>query len=181
MITFSNRFGAGKYNLTVAAELRFQRIQDSIATNPQFSFIAPRYFTAYAESTFPVAFFIDGRQTDGQLDMTTARGFFQNSRMPNDFWRSGTPSGFGLPIGQIFAAHPVQPGANQGINNYVLDPNSANLSQFCKLYTDFVNNTIKSLYPNPTGVLRTALNQNLGFLFAPIAGSGCTQVFPYGQ
>ncbi|KAL0577960.1 Aromatic peroxygenase [Marasmius crinis-equi] len=31
----SNRFGAGKYDCAVAAELRFQRIQESIATNPE--------------------------------------------------------------------------------------------------------------------------------------------------
>jgi hypothetical protein len=58
---FSNRFGAGKYNLTVAGELRIQRIQESIATNPEFSFVSPRYVTAYAESVFPINFFIDGR------------------------------------------------------------------------------------------------------------------------
>jgi hypothetical protein len=93
LTAFSDKFGAGYYNLSVAAEFRFQRIQDSIATNPQFSFISPRYFTAYAESVFPIAFFIDGRDSSGQLDMNVARGFFQDSRFPDGFFRpnlSGT-------------------------------------------------------------------------------------------
>lgn len=166
----------------MAGELRFQRIQESIATNPQFSFISPRYFTAYAESVFPVAFFVDGRKGDGQLDMDVARGFFQDSRMPNDFFRANGSIGFDkLDIGTVFAPHPIQPGENHGINNYILDPNSADFSTFCKLYEDFVNVTVKGLYPNPKGVLKNALKKNLEFLFAPINGSGCTQVFPYGR
>ncbi|KIJ28718.1 hypothetical protein M422DRAFT_269926 [Sphaerobolus stellatus SS14] len=40
-VEFNNKFGGGNYNLTVAAELRWQRIQESITTNPNFSFIVP--------------------------------------------------------------------------------------------------------------------------------------------
>jgi hypothetical protein len=181
LVAASNQFGAGFYNLTVAGEYRFQRIQQSIATNPQFSLISPRYYTAYAESVFPVAFFIDGRRTDGQLDMTTARSFFQNSKMPDGWFRSGVTTGLnrvGGGIAAVFARHPtVQPGGNTGaVNTYTLNPNSANFSNFCKLYTDFVNVTIRSLYPNAAGDLLTALNTNLNFLFGPLESSGCTQV-----
>ncbi|KAF8958560.1 Chloroperoxidase [Flammula alnicola] len=183
LTTFSNKFGAGFYNLTVATEFRFQRIQDSIATNPQFSFISPRYYTAYAESVFPIAFFIDGRDPSLQLDMNVARGFFQNSRMPNDFFRSNvswTVNLIGGGIGLIFEPHPIEPGANNGsINSYTLDPNSADFSDFCKLYTDFVNNTVRGLYPNAKGALLNALNKNLDFFFSPLADSGCTQVPPF--
>ncbi|KDR72024.1 hypothetical protein GALMADRAFT_74335 [Galerina marginata CBS 339.88] len=180
-VDFSNRFGAGKYNLTVAGEFRWQRIQDSIATNPEFSFVSPRFFTAYAESTFPINFFIDGRQTDGQLDLTVARGFFQNSRMPDDFHRAnGTRGTEGIDL--VAEAHPIEPGSNVGgVNNYVVDPTSADFSTFCLLYENFVNKTVKGLYPNPTGALRKALNTNLGFFFSGISDSGCTQVFPYGK
>ncbi|KAF8956879.1 Chloroperoxidase [Flammula alnicola] len=180
-VDFSNRFGAGKYNLTVAGELRFQRIQDSIATNPTFSFVSPRYFTAYAESVFPIKFFVDGRQADGQLDLDVARGFFQNSRMPPNFHRANqsmTATGDRV----VAAAHPIQPGRNVGgVNNYVLDPTSADFSAPCLLYQNFVNQTIRGLYPNPTGVLREALNINLNFLFQGSNSPGCTQIFPYGQ
>ena len=77
---FTNRFGSGNYNATVAGELRYQRIHDSIATNPEFSFVSPRYFTAYAESVFQFLFFVDGRVSDSQLNLTVARGFFRANR-----------------------------------------------------------------------------------------------------
>ena len=182
--SFSAEFGGGNYNLTVAAELRHQRIQQSIATNPEFSFISPRYFTAFAESIFPLVFFVDGRLANLELNMTNARGFFQNSEMPEDFFRAKQPFGLneiGAGIDIIFAAHPIQPGANQGVGNFVLDPASANLSQFCLLYTNFVNETVRSLYPSPTGILRDALNANLDNFFSPLPTQGCTQFFPFSH
>lgn len=183
-VAFSNEFGGGNYNLTVAGELRFQRITQSIATNPTFSFVAPRYFTAYAESVFPLNFFVDGRKNDGQLDMVTARGFFQDMRMPDGFFRAnGSQSVAG--IDNVVEAHPLPPGSNvNGVNTFTPDPTSANFSTFCLLYTNFVNKTVGGLYPNPTGVLREALNTNLNFLFDALNGVSpglCTQVFPFGQ
>lgn len=117
--------------------------------------------------------------------MTDARGFFQNMQFPEGFFRPNQSFGLneiGEGIDIIFSAHPIQPGTNQGVNNYVLDPASANLSEFCLLYTNFVNNTVRGLYPNPKGVLRDALNANLDNFFSPLGtGSGCTQFFPYGK
>ncbi|KAF9552972.1 aromatic peroxygenase precursor [Agrocybe pediades] len=180
-VDFSNRFGAGKYNLTVAAKLRAQRIQQSIATNPTFSFVSPRYFTAYAESTFPINFFVDGRRNDGQLDMTTARGFFQNSSMPDGFFRANGSKGADG-IDQVAAGAFIAPGGNVGkVNSYTVDPTSADFNHFCQLYTDFVQKTIFGLYPSPSGVLLDALNTNLNFLFLGVKDSGCTQVFPYAN
>ncbi|RXW13620.1 hypothetical protein EST38_g12234 [Candolleomyces aberdarensis] len=181
-VNFSNRFGGGFYNLTVAAELRFQRIQESIATNPQFSFIAPRYFTAYAESVFPVNFFVDGRSSEKKLDMEAATSFFRDGRYPPDFYRAPQPSG-GEGIGIIFLAHPVAPGENRDgkVNNYVLDPTSADFSNFCLLYTNFVNKTVRGLYPSPTGILRRNLIKNLGFFYSGIKDLGCEEIFPYGK
>jgi hypothetical protein len=201
--SFSDRFGNGNYNKTVAAEYRFRRIQDSIATNPNFSFISPRYFTAFAESVFPFRFFVDGRVQDGQLNLTNARGFFQNSEMPNDFFRRNGAFGLnetGPDVTDLFAVHPISPGYNQGVGNYIIDPASANFStvsinfvlnlpfpyqhqtlQFCQLYTDFVNITVRSLYPNPQGSLRDALKANLDNMFIPMGQQGCSQIFPYGS
>ena len=183
---FSNRFGAGYYNTTVAGEFRFQRIQDSIATNPEFSFVAPRYFTAYAESVFPFLFFVDGRVSDGQLNLTVARGFFQNSSMPDGFFRANRSIDFneiGDPLGTVFSAHPIQPGKNQGgVNNYVFDPTSASFTNDpCLLYYNFVNQTVRSLYPAPTGALRDALNFNLNIFYGAFQDPNCTQLFPFGQ
>jgi hypothetical protein len=79
--------------------------------------------------------------------MTDARGFFQDMKMPDGFFRAKEPFGLALiggGINFIFAVHPIQPGVNQGINNYVLDPASANhilfaLYQLCERdYSVFV-------------------------------------------
>ncbi len=167
--------------MTVAAEYRFHRIQDSIATNPQFSFIAPRFIGAYGDSVNPINFFVDGRKNDGQLDLDSARGFFQFSRMPDGFFRANGPKSTEGVI-QVAMAHPMRPGGNVGrLNSYTLDPTSADLTTFCLQYETFVNKTIKGLYPDPSGILRKALNKNLDFLFLGTKGKGCTQVFPYGQ
>lgn len=187
LVEFSNRFGGGKYNFTVASEFRWQRIQDSIATNPNMSFVSPRYFTAYAESTFPINFFIDGRLKTRELDLNVARSFFQDNKMPDGFFRSnGSRGAQGMDL--VANPYPIQPGRNVGgVNNYVTDPTSANFSTFCLLYENFVDKTVKGLYPNPTGVLRKALNINLDYFFQGLTSVGdrgpdaCQQVFPYGK
>ncbi|KIJ42636.1 hypothetical protein M422DRAFT_170825, partial [Sphaerobolus stellatus SS14] len=162
LVAFSNQFGGGNYNLTVATEYRFHRIQQSIAENPTFSFISPRIVTAYGEATFPFVFFVDGRKADGQLSMKDALGFFRDGRMPDDFHRADASKTSDLVdngVDAIFTAHPVQPGGNNGtVNSYTLDPNSAGINDTCKGYTDFVNVTVRSLYPNPQGALRNNLN-----------------------
>ncbi|TEB20542.1 hypothetical protein FA13DRAFT_1837000, partial [Coprinellus micaceus] len=156
------------YTKTVAAELRFARIQESIATNPQFDFTAPRYFTAYAEATFPYVFFGDGRvplKPDGTF----------GQQVPEDYHRPATPSG---PSGAsaLFEAHPVQPGKNaNGINSYTPDPDSADFSNFCLLYTSFASTIVQGLYPNPKGVLRRNLIINLQNLFDAMEGRDCEQ------
>lgn len=119
----SNKFGAGKYNVTVAAEVRWNRIQDSMARNPTFDFTTPRIFTAYAESIFPYRFFVDGRSPTAELDLTVARSFFQNGRYPDDFYRRNGSFGLeGDDFNLLIAPHPISPGHNEGAGNYVLDP-----------------------------------------------------------
>ncbi|KIJ39642.1 hypothetical protein M422DRAFT_257470 [Sphaerobolus stellatus SS14] len=149
----SNHFGGGSYNLTVATEYRFYRIQQSVAENPTFSFISPRIVTAYGEAAVPFVFFVDGRKADGQLSIEDALQFFRDGCMPDDFHRADGLKAFNLvenSVNAIFAAHPVQPGGNNGtVNSHTLDPNSAGISDTCKGYTDFVNVTARSLYPNP--------------------------------
>ena len=151
--------------------------------NPTFSMVSPRLFTAYAETVFPINFFIDGRDKSGQLDLEVARGFFQHMTFPADFHRhDGAISNEG--VDTVFNTHPIVPGANQGrVNSYKADPTSATLSEPCTRYTTFVERNIKSLYPNPTGVLKEALNVNLQFLFdaTVAAGENCVQVFPFGR
>ncbi|KDR68079.1 hypothetical protein GALMADRAFT_146570 [Galerina marginata CBS 339.88] len=180
-VDYSNKYGAGKYNLTVAAELRHFLHQDSLKRNPQFSLVSPRLFTAYGESVFPINFFIDGRQKDGQLDLNVARGFFQNMMLPPDFHRhDGSISNEGFE--SVFNKYPVQPGGNtRGVNTYKADHSSPTLFEPCKRYSDFVNKNIKALYPHPTGLLRKAINTNLQFLYESTLSDNCAQVFPYGR
>lgn len=103
--------------------------------------------------------------------------------MPDDFFRSNVSSTLdriGTGIGVIFEKHPVEPGANNGtVNSYTLDPNSADLTDFCKFFTDFVNVTVRGLYPNAKGVLLDALNTNLDFFFSSLQGQNCTRVPPF--
>jgi unspecific peroxygenase len=68
---------------------------------------------------------------NGELNLTNARGFFQNSQMPNDFFRRNGSFGLeeiGPDISAIFTPHPISPGFNQGVGNYVIDPASANFT-----------------------------------------------------
>jgi hypothetical protein len=113
--------------------------------------------------------------------MTNATLFFRDSKFPADFWRPPAPTG---PAGiiDIFLAYPIAAGRNVGeVNTYTPDPTSADFNNFCLLYTNFVNQTVKGLYPNPKGVLRRNLILNLGFFYDGIDGAGCTELFPYGQ
>jgi len=100
--------------------------------------------------------------------------------MPKGFFRSnGSKSTEGM--AEIGSAHPIRPGRNVGkVNSYTIDPSSGDLGTFCLQYETFVNKTVE-FYPNPTGVLRKALNKNLGFLYQAAKGGGCRQLFPYGQ
>ncbi|TFK21675.1 aromatic peroxygenase precursor [Coprinopsis marcescibilis] len=183
-VDFSNRFGNGFYNYTVGGELRFHRIQQSIATNPQFSIRGFRHITAYGEAAFVANLFVDGRKTGANahhLDMDSALNFFRDMRFPRGFFRPSSPTAAeGADI--IFAAHPTQPGRNNGaVNSFVVDTSMGGLTDPCTFYVQFVNTTVRALYPNPTGVLRRNLIINLGFFYDALAPPNCPQVFPYGQ
>ncbi|KAF9445367.1 Cloroperoxidase, partial [Macrolepiota fuliginosa MF-IS2] len=175
-------YGGGRYTWDVAKEFKWQRIQDSIATNPQFSLMQPRYFTVYLETTFPINFLVDGRITENRtLSKEDALTWFKTNKFPEDWYRTGIPSAFEN-ITDVANAHPIKPGANtNGVNTYEVDPTQPDLSQFCGIYIDFANRVVKSLYPNPTGVLLEALNINLQFLYDSVVES-CPgqQQFPYG-
>ena len=177
-------YGNGFFNTTVAGELRFHRIQQSIATNPKFEMLGFRHNTAYAEASFPATFFVDGRKTGseaGQLDMVTAERFFKDMQFPVDFHRPAAPVS-GQDIGTIYAAHPTLPGKNvNGVNTFEVDTSIGSITDPCGFYNGFVNVKVKGLYPNPKGALRRNLNKNLQFFYDTFADSGCPQIFPYGQ
>ncbi|KAH6905634.1 Chloroperoxidase [Coprinopsis sp. MPI-PUGE-AT-0042] len=180
-IDYSNTYGGGFYDLPAAHALRTQRIAQSLATNPQFDFTSPRYFTAFAESVFPLNFFRDGRIADGKLDLASAESFFIQERFPKDFHRKPTPGGV-EGFDYLAERANILPGRNNGtVNNYVPDPDSANFGTFCLLYQNFVSKTIKGLYPNPKGLLKYALNTHLDYFYKGFGVPTCPQVFPWGK
>lgn len=93
-----------------------------------------------------------------------------------------------MPTGivQIFSAHPIPPGKNQGqVNTYTEDPTSGSFTNFCALYYNFLNITVKNLYPNPTGTLKRNLAINLRYIYQnlpslPGSTEKCDELFPYG-
>jgi unspecific peroxygenase len=183
---FSMIYGNGFFNHTVAAELRYHRIQQSIATNPTFEMLGFRHSTAYAEASFPSTFFVDGRKNGseyGQLDMVTAESFFKDNRFPDDFHRPSAPVD-GSAIPAIFLAHPTQPGRNvNGVNTFEVDTSIGSLIDPCGFYDGFVNVKVKGLYPNPTGLLKKNLIKTLQLFYETFSAQGldCEQVFPYGK
>lgn len=107
-----------------------------MARNPNFTFTTPRYFTAYAESVFPFLFFVDGRDNSTSLNTTVARGFFQDTQFPVDFYRRNGSIGLanlGV-MGLLAEAHPIAPGHNEGAGNYVLDPEDPGFTAGVRLF-----------------------------------------------
>ncbi|KZW03092.1 Cloroperoxidase [Exidia glandulosa HHB12029] len=168
LVQISKEVGGGKYNITAATEMRFQRFQDSVARNPTFNFANPRFATAFAETAFPLAFFIDGRDKSLALDLDVMRGFFKDSSMPPDFHRRDGASDAGdSEFDIIQLSHNYFPGFNNGTGGSCI---SLTMHQFV--------NTTMELYPNPQGALRRALNVNLDNFFIPVS-SDCAQLHPF--
>ncbi|KAE9399087.1 Cloroperoxidase [Gymnopus androsaceus JB14] len=182
-------FGSnGTLDVTSAAVHRHNRILDSIARNPNFTFVTPRYLTAYAETTFPLAMFVSNQTSDSSmtLGLDDARSFFQKHKYPDNFFRRNGSYGFtevGELATEVFELFPdIFPGNNEGVGNYVLDPNDPgfNGDSLCFAYYKQTNFTL-SLYPDPTDELRTALQQNLATFYSVLGDPTCEQVFPFGQ
>jgi hypothetical protein len=183
-VDFSNRYGDGYYNLTVAAEYRYYRIQQGIATNPTFSYIFPRFFMGYGESVLPLNLFVDGRENTtvlggARIDMATALSFFRDHRFPPDFHRASAPAA-NTGLQEIMAARPVQPCRNEDgkVDNCVVHEISPDDAGPCGIYNHFID-TALTLYPNPNGVLRRNLMLNMHYFYL-VFEQACEERFPYG-
>jgi len=186
-VSASKSHGNGSYNIAAAAEVRWLRIQDSMARNPAFEFTLPRYFTAYAESTFPYQMMVDGRNgNSGQLNLDVAYRFFEGAQFPVDFHRRDGPFDFPTLIPEVITlldAHPVKPGHNAGAGNYVLNPDDPGATLgACGIYTTYVNNIVIPLYPNTDGALKLALANNLKTFYNSVLTAGpCAELLPFGN
>ncbi|KAH7102097.1 heme-thiolate peroxidase [Auriculariales sp. MPI-PUGE-AT-0066] len=176
MVDYMDKFGNGRYNIHAAAEYRFARIQESIATNPWFFFGNPRFATGYAESTFPLEFFSNDSTIDWErgTSLENVKSFFLEHKFPDGFHRRGTPF---TPSG---GTHPMQPGMNIGrVNSYTpVDFNQGETRGTCALYTRFVRVTLE-MYPHPTKELSKALAGNIHNFFQAVKDVGCTELFPF--
>ncbi|KAF9443217.1 aromatic peroxygenase precursor [Macrolepiota fuliginosa MF-IS2] len=183
LTSYMDRYGGGRYTWDVAKEAKWQRIQNSIATNPEFSLMQPRHFTVYLEATFVINFFVDGRMTENRsLGKEEALSWFKTNRFPDDWYRPGAPTAFEN-ITDVAKAHVIEPGRNvNGVNTYEVDPTQPDLYNFCGIYVDFVNRVVPMMYPNPTGDILEALQINLQYLYDS-AAEACPgqQQFPYGK
>ncbi|KIJ48572.1 hypothetical protein M422DRAFT_247419 [Sphaerobolus stellatus SS14] len=186
-IATSAKFGVnGIYVLTAAAEIRNDRLQDSIKTNPELVFTSPRTLSPYSEAVFPTIFFFDGRLNNNQLSIDAARHFFDLQQIPADFHRQPAPVNFTIVeplVRAMFSKYPLVPGVKHGKNSYVQLPKTSALSDFCGIYEDIALRVVKEQCPHSTGEFRSALNKNLGFFFDAVVTehSRCTQVYPYGR
>ncbi|KAF8138874.1 heme-thiolate peroxidase [Boletus edulis] len=141
------------------------RINDSIARNPQFAFETPRFLGAIAESAFIFAMFVSNQTVDNQTPLTIDAGPFDFPLVENLTFSIVDMAG-------------AKPGSNNGVNNYVVNPQD--LGTFCYVYQKQVNFTA-TLYPDPTPELRTAIKQNMLTYYQALNDSTCEQYFPYGQ
>ncbi|KIJ45803.1 hypothetical protein M422DRAFT_250593 [Sphaerobolus stellatus SS14] len=185
-IDTATKFGFnGTYDVNAAAELRNQRLQNSIHTNSQLVFTSPCILSAYSEAVFPTIFFVDGRLNNRQLTINATRHFFDLQQMPTDIHRQPAPVNFTIVdplVSFLFNKHPFSPGVNHGKNNFVLQPQTPPLSDFCGIYENIMLRVIPGQYPKPTVVLKDAINKNLGFFFGAVSAEhNRTQVFPFGR
>jgi len=179
----ANLVGDGFITVESVSLQKALRINDSIARNPTFWFETPRYLTAYAETTFPLAFFVSNQTANTTLNATldNARSFFDQHQYPEGFYRRQAPYDFdevSTMFGKIFNLVGVPPGHNEGVGNFVVNPDDPGTT--CYAYHVQVNLTAK-LYPDPTSDLETAIKANLVTLYQALEDPTCEQLFPFGQ
>ncbi|KAG8213300.1 heme-thiolate peroxidase [Butyriboletus roseoflavus] len=163
LVYAANLVGDGMITVESASLQKSLRINDSIARNPTFSFDTPRYLTAYAETTFPLAFFVSNQTVDTTINATLddARSFYEMHQYPDGFYRRQGAYDFpqvSAMFDMIFGMVRVRPGRNEGVNNFVVNPEDN--GSLCYAYQRQTNLTAQ-LYPNPTSELETAIKANL--------------------
>ncbi|KAH7102106.1 heme-thiolate peroxidase [Auriculariales sp. MPI-PUGE-AT-0066] len=185
MVDYMNQFGNGSYNIHAAAEYRYARIQESIATNPYFVLGNPRYVIAYSDASLTLETFSNDSTTDWErgVSLENIKSFYVEEKFPEGFHRRGSP--FNPASGNtsfdfIQAAHPVAPGMNMGtVNSYTpVDFNQGETNPVCALYNHFVSVTV-DLYPDPSAELRQALAGNIHNLYQAVKDIPCTELFPF--
>lgn len=145
--------------------------------NPQFSLVPPPLHHIQRIRLAHQRQMVKRRPTRSRHSMQ----FFQLMQLPPNLHRhNGSIGDEGFKF--VYKKCPFAPGANTAeVNTFKADLTSPTLFQPWLRYMSFVNNSIKTLYPNPTELLRKNLNIHLQFFYKATQGDNCTQVFPYGR
>ena len=91
-----------------------------IARNPNFTFLTPRIFTAYAEAIFPFLF-VDGRHRSRILsELDGSQRFYRRNRTFG--FANISPD-----LDALSQAHPIRTGQSNGTGNYVVSTTDQSL------------------------------------------------------
>jgi hypothetical protein len=85
---FNARISQGRATFASLAEYRFQRFQDSVASNADFTFLLPRYLFSYGEAALTLRLFANHKDgEDGSVSEADLDSFFVRNRFPEDWYR----------------------------------------------------------------------------------------------
>ncbi|KAE8251370.1 hypothetical protein A4X13_0g4023 [Tilletia indica] len=173
--SFNDQYGNGSATVDSLAQYRYQRFQESKADNPYFSFVFPRYFFSYAETSLVLNSFPSAaKNTSGvSTDLSDLSSFFVNQTFPDEWYRKATPFGLlDIAVGatEILTRKFVLPGQNSGKGNYV--PLGLNLSADtltpqnlgCAVYSFVVQSLAPSLLQGLVDTLLGVVDALLGDL-----------------
>jgi len=169
-------------NLKTLQEYKFDVYNAFQQEDKQFKFHMGRQLTSYAESTFTLELFKDGRTNKSTINTLTT--FFVNQTFPQNYFRRAGPAGISI-IGdlanQVRSAHPVGGGANDANGNYVLDAPNAVVNFPCDGYSWLVGKELPTALNNQAGTFGSNANGLLDIMFNLFNGfAGCPRVVPGG-
>ncbi|KAG5653737.1 hypothetical protein H0H81_010994 [Sphagnurus paluster] len=163
-------------NLRVMQEFKFKRFLDSQAADKKLEYHIGRLLLSYGESAFTLSFFANG--TEGTLSVPTMTSFFRDQTFPANWNRRSSPGTIdeiGDQAGDVYAAYPIPPGANNATGAYIADPAS---NDPCGFYNNLVADNLPGLLLNTTGLLRENVDfllNTINKLFLP-----CPPAVPHG-
>ncbi|KAN0097127.1 heme-thiolate peroxidase [Tylopilus felleus] len=183
LVHAAHAVGGGAVTIEAGVLDRRLRVEDSIARNPQFSYVSPRFVGATAETGFAIAMFTHNQTADTTtpLDLDAARSFFQHHRFPDGFYRRQDPYEFPKVTNltqRLIQMVGVRPGQNNGVNNYIVD--TEDCANFCYFYQKQANSTVQR-YHNPSPILVEVLKKDLELYYQTLGDPQCEQMFPFGR
>ncbi|KAG6915425.1 hypothetical protein DXG01_011574 [Tephrocybe rancida] len=141
---------------------KFNRFQESQASNVKMQYHIGRLFLSYAETGIVLKIFANG--TDGTLSVPTLTSILRDQRFPDGWFRRSSPATFKDIVAStlaVFLSRPVLPGANSPSGIYIPD---ISIPGFCAFYANLASDNLPGALLNTTGVLK----DNVDFLLKAI-------------